>query len=82
VFASEHHDELISLVRKEESREKSEHALQRIMEIRNEADQTVITTTGIRIAHKIADAVHQAYRGSLEVKFAPDEYRVRIRWSR
>jgi hypothetical protein len=81
-FASEHREDLINLVRREEGREKAEHPLQRIMEIRDEPGQTVITTTGIRIAHKIADAVHQAYQGSLDVNFAPDEYRVRIRWSR
>ena len=81
-FVSKHHDDLINLVRKEEGREKAEHPLQRIMEIRDETDRTVITTTDIRIAHKIADAVHQAYQGSLDVRFAPDEYRVRIRWWR
>jgi NMD protein affecting ribosome stability and mRNA decay len=81
-FFAGHRDDVLNLARKEETREKAEHPLQRIIDIQQEDDQTVITTTDLRVAHKIADAIHQAYQGSLEVKFTPDEYRVRIRWSR
>ncbi len=81
-FFADNRDDVLRLARTEEQREQGEHPMQRIIDVRDEADRTVITTTDLRIAHKIADAVHQAYQGALEVTFAPDEYRVRIRWSR
>lgn len=81
-FFTEHREDIINLARKEESREKAEHPLQRIIDIADEGNTTVISTTDLRVAHKIADAIHQAYQGSLDVKFAPNEYRVRIHWSR
>jgi NMD protein affecting ribosome stability and mRNA decay len=81
-FLAAHREEVVNLARREEGREKAEHPLQRIIDIRDEGDGTLITTTDLRIAHKIADAIHQAYQGSLEVKFTPDEYRVRIQWTR
>jgi len=81
-FFTAHREDVVNLARREEAREKAEHPLQRIIDIRDESDGTLVTTTDLRIAHKIADAIQQAYQGSLEVKFTPDEYRVRIRWSR
>lgn len=81
-FFDRHRDEVLKLARNEEEREKAEHPLQRIMAVSEEGGKTVITTTDIRIAHKIADAIQQAYQGSLDIKFPPDEYSVRIHWSR
>lgn len=62
--------------------EAREHPLARIIDIDERGKQTVVTTTDLRLAHRIADAVQHAHRGEMNVKFSQDEYRVRIHWSR
>jgi hypothetical protein len=81
-FLLGHREEILNLMRQEEQREKAEHPLQRIIRIEEEGDQTLVTTTDLRIAQRLGEAIHQAFHGKLEVKFAPHEYRVRINWHR
>jgi hypothetical protein len=81
-FAAEHADELLRLMRNEELRESADHPLQRIMDIRREGDATVVTTTDIHLARRIGDAVVHAFHGKLDLKYSPDEYLVRVNWSR
>lgn len=81
-FLQEHRDELLHLVRNEETRAKEEHALERIIDIRQDGDKTLVTTTDLHLARRIGDALHHAYQGKLELKYSPDEYLVRVYWSR
>jgi hypothetical protein len=81
-FLREHRDELLHLVRNEETRAKEEHPLERIIEIRQDGDKTLVTTTELHLARRIGDALHHAYQGKLELKYSPDEYLVRVYWSR
>lgn len=81
-FLREHRDELLHLVRNEEKRAKEEHPLERIIDIRQDGDKTLVTTTELHLARRIGDALHHAYQGALEVKYSPDEYLVRVYWSR
>ncbi len=41
-----------------------------------------VTTTDIHLARRIGDSLCSAYRGSLDVRYSPEEYRVRVNWSR
>jgi hypothetical protein len=41
-----------------------------------------ISTTDLHLARRIGEALCSAYRGRLEVRYSPDEYRVRVNWSR
>lgn len=81
-FLREHRDELLHLVRNEEKRAKEEHPLERIIDVRQDGDKTVVTTTELHLARRIGDALHHAYQGNLEIKYSPDEYLVRVYWSR
>lgn len=81
-FAAEHSAELLRLARNEQEREAADHPLQRIMDISHDKDATVITTTDIHLARRIGDAVAHAFHGKLEVKYSPDEYLVRVNWTR
>ena len=81
-FLREHRDELLHLVRNEEKRAKEEHPLERIIDVRQDGDKTVVTTTELHLARRIGDALHHAYQGTLEIKYSPDEYLVRVYWSR
>jgi hypothetical protein len=81
-FLRERRDELLHLVRNEEKRAKDEHPLERIIDIRQDGDKTVVTTTELHLARRIGDALHHAYQGNLDIKYSPDEYLVRVYWSR
>ena len=81
-FLKAHRDELLQLVRNEAEREKSEHALHRIMEIGQDGDRVVVTTTDIHLPRRIGRALETAYRGDLELAYGEDEYSVRVHWER
>jgi NMD protein affecting ribosome stability and mRNA decay len=81
-FFAEHRDEIVALVHNEERREKRLHPLQRVMTMREARDALEVTTTDVHLARRIGEALASAYRGRLELRYSPDEYRVRVRWSR
>lgn len=81
-YFAAHRDEILHLLRNEQQREAQEHPMARLIDIEQNADETLVTTTDLRLAHRIADAIAQAHGGELEEKFSPDEYRLRIHWSR
>lgn len=81
-FAALHADELRALVRNLEKKEKAEHPLQRIIEIADEDGGVAITTRDTHLAHGIGEALHRAYKGTLESHYNREETLVRVRWSR
>jgi hypothetical protein len=81
-FVASHREELIRLARNEETREKGEHPLQRIMGIDEAADGVVITTTDIHLPQRIGEALKHAYHGDLDLHYGEDEYSVRVQWRR
>lgn len=81
-FLAQHHAELVDLIRNVEKREKPEHPLQRIMDIVDEDGGVLVTTTDIHLAHGIGEALHHAYKGSLDSHYSPAEKLLRVRWSR
>jgi hypothetical protein len=81
-FFDAHRDEILHLARNEEQRAKSHHPLERIMDIQQKGGKTVVSTTDLHLARRIGDAVHHAYQGTLDIKYAPDEYLVRVFWKR
>ena len=82
-FAAAHREEIRSLIRHVEEREKAEHALKRIMEIVEGDDGALsISTTDAKLAHAIGEALHSAYRGDLSDQFVESESCFRATWSR
>lgn len=81
-FVEQHRDELVKLARTTEERERSQHPLQRIMEISEDGNKIAITTTDIHVARRIGEAIHNAYEGNLDIKYGPEDYVVRVTWSR
>lgn len=81
-FAKKHRDELLSMVRHLEQKEKSEHPLQRIMAIDQQDALVTITTTDIHLARGIGEALHHAYQGDLDFHHDKGEYLLRVRWQR
>ena len=80
-FFAAHREEIVQLIRNEEQRAKAEHPMERIMDLQAEGAQTVVHTTGTHLAKRLGDALHHAYHGELETKYAPEEYLVRVYWS-
>lgn len=81
-FLAAHRDEIMQLARNHEARERSEHPLQRIMAVEDQADGVLLTTTDIHLARGIGEAIHAAYQGDLEYHYNPDENLLRVHWAR
>lgn len=82
-FIAEKRAELLKLVQNEATRAFNRHPLQRIMSIEDEeGGAVVVTTTDVHLARRIGEALHHAFQGKLEVKYSPDQYLVRVDWSR
>jgi hypothetical protein len=81
-FAEAHHDEILARIRHVEEREKSEHPLQRVMEVTRGAGETVVTTTDFHLAHAIGIALHDAFKGELAAPWAEKGELMRVHWNR
>ena len=81
-FLEAHRDEIVHLARNEEAAEKAEHPLERIIAVETGPGRAEITTTGVHVARRIADAVHRAYGGELDSHHEADDQLLRLRWSR
>jgi hypothetical protein len=81
-FFSTHKQEIIDLVRNVEAREKSEHALQRIIKLFEQPNRVEITTTDSHLARALGEAVQRAHRGELKIDYAPEDDLARVSWSR
>jgi NMD3 family protein len=81
-FFKDHRDEIIALIKAKEKREKAERPLQRIMDISDKRDALEVTTTDSHIARGIAEALHDAYKGDLKVRYSRDENLVRAVWTK
>lgn len=81
-FFRAHHQEIMGLVHNEAERASAEHPLERIMSIEEHDGRALITTTDVHLPRRIGDALHRAYRGESETKYARDDYQVRVSWRR
>jgi hypothetical protein len=81
-YVSAHREELLSIARNLEVKEKAERPLQRIMDIESTEEQIIITTTDIHLARGIGDALHRAHQGALDYHYEPGQYLLRVNWER
>ncbi len=81
-FFGEHRAEVLNVVMARETRAKAEHPMQRIIAVEREGDDAVVSTTDAHLARTIARAVHEAFKGDLEIRYSSDENLVRARWRR
>lgn len=81
-FLAAHRDEIVALVRHLEEAQKEEHAGDRIMAIADAEDGLRITTTDIHLPRRIGHALHDAYKGDLDVHYDEKGYFLRVAWRR
>ncbi|MBP2296767.1 BCAM0308 family protein [Azospirillum rugosum] len=90
-FVAPHRDEILAAVRHQESLEKAEHPLHRIMDIKGHDDKEgggkeeggmTVTTTDIHLPRRIGEALHRAYGGDLDLHYDEGAYYARVDWRR
>jgi hypothetical protein len=81
-FFAEHREEILHLVRNTEAKARAEHPLERIMEIRHEADRIVVTFTDSHLTHGVGEALRHAYHGELDSHYTDEADLLRVTWSR
>jgi len=81
-FIKDHRDEIVALITAKEQREKAEHPLQRIMSIDDVREGLQVTTTDSSLARGIGEALHEAYKGDLKLRYSRDENLLRATWKR
>jgi hypothetical protein len=78
----EHREEILNLVRNEESRALGSNPLERIIDIREEGDELIIETTNEKLAQRIGRHIDKAHKGQIEYRWSNDNHLVRVYWSR
>lgn len=81
-FFAAHEPEILQLIRHRETQEKTEHPLQRIMDIEKTAHGIQVTTTDIHLARSIGEALRHAYQGALDFHYNTEQNLLRVNWSR
>lgn len=81
-FFQTHRDEILHLVRNAEAEARAEHPLERIMDLTDEEDRTVITFTDVHLVHGIGEALRHAYHGELDSHYTDEGDVLRVSWSR
>jgi hypothetical protein len=81
-FIPEHREEILNLIRNEDVRARNVNPLERVMEIREDGREIVVTTTNEKLAQRLGRAVHRAYNGHVEYQWLDDSKQARVNWSR
>ena len=81
-FLPQHRSDILHVVMAHELRAKSEHPLQRIIAVENVPRGVLVTTTDTHLARAIAQAVHEAFKGELDLSYSKDENLLRAIWTR
>jgi len=81
-YLTTHRDEIVSLARHCEKREKADHPLQRIISIEDASHEMLITTTDLHLARNIAERIHAAHKGDLTLHYSKKENLLRSAWER
>lgn len=81
-FFAAHREEVLRLVGTLERRERDMHPLQRVIALEEREGGVLVTTTDTHLARGLAVALHDAFKGALELQFAKDENAVRAWWKR
>lgn len=79
-FAQDRAAEVRQLVQDVEHREKTAHPLRRVMAIQPGGNGLEVSTTDVRLAQDICDALQDAYDGKLNVDYDEEERVLRVKW--
>lgn len=77
-FLSGHKSDLVNTIKNAEESEKRQRPLERIMELAIGNDRIDVKTTYEHMARRIGQAIHNAYKGDLKLRYLDGEKFVRI----
>lgn len=69
------------VVRDQETRENTAHALERIIALEEHDGGWLVTTTDIHLARRIGEALHRSHGGELELHYNRAEKLLRVYWT-
>ena len=72
--------EIMTRIRNVEAAERAEHPLHRIIEIEEQAEDLIVTTTDIHLPHRIAHALTDAFGGSMSTHYDRGGHFARVVW--
>ena len=81
-FLAAHRAEVLNVVKARETRARADYPMQRIIAVENADPDVLVTTTDSHLARTIAQALHEAFKGELEMRYSRDENFVRALWRR
>ena len=81
-YFAEHRQEILGRVRACEEAERAEHPLERIIAIAAAPGGVLVTTTGVHLARRIAQALRRAFKGELQSHYNRADKVLRAYWSR
>ena len=81
-FFEEHRDEIVALIENHEKKEKASRPLQRIIAMDATREGFEVTTTDSHLARGIGEALQDAYKGELKLRYSRDENLLRATWKR
>lgn len=81
-FLKSHKDQILHLVRHQETRAKGINPLERIIVIKDRRDRVEIQTTNERLAQRIGREIQRAYKGDAKYHWSRDDKFIRVDWHR
>jgi len=81
-FVMQRKMEILNLAHNLEAEEKAEHPFHRIMKKEELPDSIVLSTTDIHLPRRIGDALHNAYKGELNLAYSEGSCFLRVNWVR
>lgn len=81
-FYQHRKQEVMNLVRNVEALQKTNYPLERVIEIQEMDEHTLITTTGVHVARRIGEALARSYQGKFSFQYGADEKLIRVYWER
>lgn len=79
-LAGQKKTEILHLARHQEEAEKTEHPMNRIIEVVEAPGEIVINTTDVHLPRRIGEAIHRAFHGTLDMHFDEKAHFVRVTW--
>ena len=82
LFLNDHRQEITNIIKNTEKAQKARRPLDRIMKITDSPDRIEVTTTYEHLARRIGEAVHNACKGTLNIRYGEGSKHVRVHWRR
>jgi len=77
----ENREEVLGMIRNAEAKEKPEHPLERLIDVEEDGQELVVTTTGMHLARCIAGALRRRFHGGVTVRYPEEECLIRVDWT-